>query len=99
MLKAQPVTPRAAVSAFDNAACELAIRLLAWTQFRPEAREVDVLMTELAQSARKGHWETTQGNAWAVLALAAYRAQVERGRWPPRWKKCIIRNASDWLKA
>jgi uncharacterized protein YfaS (alpha-2-macroglobulin family) len=73
---------REALSLFGNAASELAIRLLAWTQLQPDAWAVDVLVTELVQAADRGHWASTQGNAWAVLALSAYRARVESGRGP-----------------
>ncbi len=73
--------PRAAVRAtggwFGNAASELGARLLAWVRFRPQDPTVDVLVRELFAANRNGCWQTTQGNAWGLLALAEYAARVE----------------------
>lgn len=69
---------------FGNAASATAARLLAWVRFRPTAGEVDALVGELIEGAQEGHWQSTQGNAWAVLALAAYATEVEARRGPAR---------------
>ena len=46
---------------------------------RPDAAnaESDRLLGELLAARRDGHWITTQGNAWALLALADYARHVE----------------------
>jgi len=64
---------------FGGAERELAVRLLAWSQFRPNDHEVDVLVEELLRAQHAGRWENTQGNAWAMLGLTKYATQVETG--------------------
>ena len=54
-----------------------AIRLLAWIQYSPEAATVDRLVSDLLREQKQAHWETTQGNAWGLLALTEYARQVE----------------------
>jgi uncharacterized protein YfaS (alpha-2-macroglobulin family) len=58
---------------------ELAVRLLAWSQFRPNDHEVDTLVEELLRSQNQGRWANTQSNAWALLALTKYASTVETG--------------------
>ena len=53
------------------------LRLLAWLALDSKSSEVDRLVTELVSSKRAGHWHTTQGNAWSLLALTAYARVVE----------------------
>jgi len=65
---------------FGNAASELGARLLAWVRFRPQDPAVDVLVSELFAANENGRWPTTQGNAWALLALAEYAQRVEARR-------------------
>jgi uncharacterized protein YfaS (alpha-2-macroglobulin family) len=65
---------------FGNAASELGARLLAWVRFRPQDPTVDVLVSELFAASENGRWPTTQGNAWALLALAEYAQRVEARR-------------------
>jgi hypothetical protein len=60
---------------FGGAERELAVRLLAWSQFRPNDHEVDVLVEELLRAQHAGRWENTQGNAWAMLGLTKYATQ------------------------
>jgi uncharacterized protein YfaS (alpha-2-macroglobulin family) len=64
---------------FGSGERELAVRLLAWSQFKPKSREVDTLVEELMRTRRNGRWNNTQGNAWAVLAVTKYAGAVERG--------------------
>src|SRR5260221_3208297 len=62
-------------SGADPFACdarELATRLLATASCRPGSDEADALFEQLQRQRRNGHWVTTQGNAWAVLALHRY---------------------------
>ena len=54
-----------------------AIRLLAWIQYRPEDATVDRLVSDLMREQKQAHWETTQGNAWGMLALTEYARRVE----------------------
>jgi uncharacterized protein YfaS (alpha-2-macroglobulin family) len=62
---------------FGSPATECAIRLMAWSEFKPRAKAVGRLAKELLEFRRNGHWRTTQENAWALLALARYFALVE----------------------
>lgn len=62
---------------FGCAAREVAVRLLAWCRLDSAAPELDRLVSELTASRSGGHWVTTQGNAWALLALAEYARRVE----------------------
>lgn len=71
--------PRAASDDwFGNGARETAVRLLAWTRHRPSDPLVDKLVAELMESQKRSHWTTTQGNAWALLALTEYATHVEQ---------------------
>ena len=55
------------------------MRLLAWCRFQPTDPAVDDRITHLLDDRTGyGTWETTQGNAWAVLAMAAYAQAVEK---------------------
>jgi uncharacterized protein YfaS (alpha-2-macroglobulin family) len=56
---------------------EQAIRLLAWIGFQPESREVRSLVDALMHEEHDAHWGTTQGDAWALLALTEYSRHVE----------------------
>jgi uncharacterized protein YfaS (alpha-2-macroglobulin family) len=62
---------------FASDSRDLALQLLAWTRLDPQSSVIDRLVAELLQSRRNGHWHTTQGNAWAVLALREYAERVE----------------------
>ncbi len=63
---------------FGSLARTAALRLLAWVRFRPQDPEVDRLAGELFSLRQGGDWITTQGNAWAVLAMADYVRAVEQ---------------------
>jgi len=62
---------------FGCPAREDAIRLLAWIGFRPGDGTVDRLVSDLMHEQQQAHWTTTQGDAWALLALTEYGRQVE----------------------
>jgi len=64
-------------SRFGCPAREQAIRLLAWIEYRPGDALVDSLVSDLMREQKHAHWQTTQGNAWALLALTEYARQVE----------------------
>jgi hypothetical protein len=55
-----------------------AMRLLAWCKHEPESPAVGKLVTELMGRRLGGHWTTTQGNCWSLLALGEYFRQVEK---------------------
>ena len=67
---------------FGSPARALAVRLLAWCRLRPQDPQVDRLVTELLAGRRDGHWLTTQGNAWPLLALTEYARRVEKSAKP-----------------
>lgn len=64
---------------FGSVARENALHLLAWTMYQPGATRVDQLAAELFARRSNGHWSTTQGNAWSLLALSSYLRNVETG--------------------
>jgi len=57
----------------------LALRLLAWLRHRHDAPIVEKLTSQLIAARHNGHWRTTQGNAWGLIALVEYIRQVETG--------------------
>jgi hypothetical protein len=67
---------------FDCGAREDAVRLLAWIEYRPEDASVDRIVDDLMRDQKHAHWETTQGNAWGLLALTEYARRVEIKRRP-----------------
>jgi uncharacterized protein YfaS (alpha-2-macroglobulin family) len=64
---------------FGSITREYALSLLAWTRYQPRAPKVDQIATDLFTRRSSGHWETTQGNAWSLLALSSYLRAVEKG--------------------
>jgi uncharacterized protein YfaS (alpha-2-macroglobulin family) len=78
LLRPRVGSRRAPAGPFDNAARVLAIRLLALASYRPNGEEAARIFDQLQQERRKGHWWTTQGNAWAVLAVHRYTREGER---------------------
>lgn len=75
----EPETPNADYASpwFGLAARTDAIRLLAWLHTDPDSNQVERIVVELMQRRSRGHWETTQGNAWTVWAFAEYARRVE----------------------
>ena len=67
---------------FGCSAREAAVQLLAWIQYRPEDAMVDRLVGDLMREQKQARWETTQGDAWALLALTEYARRVETTRQP-----------------
>jgi uncharacterized protein YfaS (alpha-2-macroglobulin family) len=57
-----------------------AIELMCWTRLQPRSRRAEELAQSLFDARRGGHWWTTQGNAWALLAMSDYLALVESRR-------------------
>ena len=64
---------------FSGAARETAAELMAWSQYKPTAPEVSRLANELLRFRKNGRWQTTQENAWALMALARYFKNAEGG--------------------
>jgi uncharacterized protein YfaS (alpha-2-macroglobulin family) len=65
-----PAPKSTRTSRFGNNARELAIQLLAQSRLEPAGAESQRLTQALVATQRHGHWNTTQGNAWALWALA-----------------------------
>jgi len=82
LLGGKPGSKRANENPFGCAAREKAIRLLANVCARPDATETDALVAELLEEQQAGQWATTQGNAWAVLALSEYGRRIEKNLEP-----------------
>ncbi len=62
---------------FGCAAREEAVRLLAWSKHRPDSALLDRYVEDLMHDQKEAHWGTTQGDAWALLALTEYARLVE----------------------
>lgn len=62
---------------FGMPARSTALQLLAWGRHRPKATRIEELATQLFDERRGGHWWTTQGNAWALLAMSDYLQRFE----------------------
>jgi uncharacterized protein YfaS (alpha-2-macroglobulin family) len=69
---------------YSGAARETAVELMARSQYKPTAPEVSRLTNELLRFRKSGRWNTTQENAWALMALARYFKNVEGGGNPAR---------------
>ena len=67
---------------FDGSARERAILLMARVHLDPTDKEVDRLVNELMAAQERAHWGSTQGDAWALLALTDYARRIE-GTLPP----------------
>jgi len=55
-----------------------AIRLLATVVVDPANTNINALVVDLMKAQVDGDWRTTQGNAWAMLALTEYSRIVEK---------------------
>jgi uncharacterized protein YfaS (alpha-2-macroglobulin family) len=62
---------------FGNESRSVAIQLLGWLSASNTAPQVQLLADHLMASQRRGHWQTTQGNAWALWALSEYSRRPE----------------------
>ncbi|MEP6956212.1 MAG: alpha-2-macroglobulin family protein, partial [Chthoniobacterales bacterium] len=79
-LLAGPATDEAYVEQwFGSVVRENALHLFAWSLHQPRSPRVDELALELFARRANGHWSTTQGNAWSLLALSSYLRNVENG--------------------
>jgi uncharacterized protein YfaS (alpha-2-macroglobulin family) len=67
---------------YGGGAREDALRLLAWTRYRPRSNEIGSLVKELLGERHNGRWDTTQENAWSLLALANYYQSSESAGQP-----------------
>jgi uncharacterized protein YfaS (alpha-2-macroglobulin family) len=76
LLQARAAVPRQA-DAFGCDARALSIRLLAWLRHRPTDPEVERTLLALFERTKNAHWNTTQANAWALLAMADFAERVE----------------------
>ncbi len=70
-------------NAFASAAALDGMRLLAWCEFAPRDASVEGRLTQLlGERGHYGDWNTTQGNAWALLAMSSYASKVEKAAGP-----------------
>ena len=77
--KEKPETwnPFASTAALD------AMRLLAWCGYAPHDPSVEGRLNKLlSERDTYGGWTTTQGNAWALMAMAGYATAVEKAGKP-----------------
>ena len=66
-------------NAFASPAALDGMRLLAWCEYAPRDASIDGRVTRLLDARNaQGDWGTTQGNAWALLAMATYADKVEK---------------------
>jgi len=77
LLMTNRTSRRAESQDFDCPSRATAIRLLAWMRLQPENRVVPALVESLMHGRREAHWGTTQGDAWALLALTEYSRRIE----------------------
>ena len=77
LLNPRSSSQRRSEALFGSPAREEAVRLLAWIHYRPDDQLVDRLVDDLMREQREAHWGTTQGDAWALLALTEYAKRVE----------------------
>ena len=66
-----------AIWLYGGGAREDGLRLLAWARYRPRSSEIGLLVKELLAERHNGRWDTTQENAWSLLALANYYQSSE----------------------
>jgi uncharacterized protein YfaS (alpha-2-macroglobulin family) len=79
LLAGPAVDPNYVEQWFGSVERENALHLLAWALHQPRGQRVDQLATDLFSRRTNGHWRTTQGNAWSLLALSSYLRAVETG--------------------
>ncbi|MEI9893343.1 MAG: alpha-2-macroglobulin family protein [Chthoniobacter sp.] len=63
---------------FWSSSRDTAMRLLAWGRHQPDSPVVGQLVAELLGRRTGGHWMTTQGNCWSLLALSDYFRNTEK---------------------
>jgi alpha-2-macroglobulin len=64
---------------FGCSAREKAVQLLAWAALPSGEAKSARLFAEMQSEQKHGHWYTTQGNAWALLAMRDYLRRTETG--------------------
>ena len=68
--------------AFGCPARSKAVRLLAAITCGVNPHSAETLFSDLMAEQKHGHWTTTQGNAWSLLALHEFIRQTETGAQP-----------------
>lgn len=74
--------PRAAGGNLASGVRQLALGLSLWLELDPDNPRVPRLAERLLAARRDGRWETTQENAFALLALGQYARRTESRRLP-----------------
>jgi uncharacterized protein YfaS (alpha-2-macroglobulin family) len=69
LLEEKLPVPARSTSFFESSERAKAIRLLAIQAIQPANSQAETLMKELLVQRKHGHWYTTQGNAWSLLAI------------------------------
>lgn len=57
---------------------DTAMRLLAWSRYQSDSPNTGRLVAQLMGYRQSGHWITTQGNCWSLLALGDYFRRAEK---------------------
>jgi len=63
---------------FWSPARSVALQLLCWSRYQPKSPKTDALADQLFEFRVGGHWSTTQGNVWSLLAMGDYLSRTER---------------------
>ena len=78
LLKPHPGTSSPGDDLFWSRSRDTAVRLLACCRLQPNSPDVEKLVAELEEDRLAGHWGTTQGDSWSLLALGEYFRHAEK---------------------
>ncbi|MBR90595.1 MAG: hypothetical protein CMO66_04900 [Verrucomicrobiales bacterium] len=106
LLRRQNMDEEGSQDSFGGRERTAAIELLAWVHHRPKSPVTRKLVGELLDHRVNGHWRTTQGNAWSMMALAEYGRLVEGEManaealvtWEGREKKIVLGQDQRWVE-
>jgi uncharacterized protein YfaS (alpha-2-macroglobulin family) len=82
LLAPEDPAPPQGEAAFSSDARAAALRLLSRIAQRSELSLLDAAVNHLMDLQHNGHWNSTQADAWALLALTEYARQVEQNVQP-----------------
>jgi uncharacterized protein YfaS (alpha-2-macroglobulin family) len=78
LLKPRPGASSQGDDLFWSRSRDAAVRLLACCRLQPNSPDVEKLVAELDADRLAGHWGTTQGDCWSLLALGEYFRHAEK---------------------